>query len=178
MMRKELVVFISTIVPKEEGSDKAQMKVDKLIINFEVAFTKDDSLENEEESILPEYNWKNKVILIVEDDEINYKFLEAVLQDTQAQILQTDSGTKAVELCKSISKIDIILMDLKLPDINGFEATRQIREFNKTIPIIAQTAFVLENEKERCLQAGCNDQIIKPIEIEKLLIMINKYLTE
>ena len=131
-----------------------------------------------EEQEITEYNWKNKVILIVEDDEVNFKFLEAVLQNTQAQILQATNGSQAVELCRSISKIDLILMDLKLPKMNGFEATKQIRKFNKSIPIIAQTALVLENERQKCFEAGCTDQITKPIEIAKLVNMINKYLTE
>jgi signal transduction histidine kinase/ActR/RegA family two-component response regulator len=142
-------------------------------IPFEVI---SESTVDEQEMI--EYNWKNKVILIVEDDEVNFKFLEAVLQNAQAQILQATNGAQAVELCRSISKIDLILMDLKLPKMNGFEATKQIRKFNKTIPIIAQTALVLESEREKCFQAGCTDQITKPIEIAKLVNMINKYLTE
>ena len=134
--------------------------------------------EPEDEKGLTEYIWKDKVILIVEDDEVNYKFLEAVLQNTQAQLLLATNGYQAVELCKSISKIDLILMDLRLPKMNGFEATRRIRKFNKTIPIIAQTALVLEKEREKCFEAGCTDQILKPIEIAKLTKMINFYLAE
>lgn len=134
--------------------------------------------EPEENKTLIEYIWKDKVILIVEDDEVNFRFLEAVLQNTQAQILQATNGHQAVELCKSISKIDLILMDLKLPKLNGFEATRRIRKFNKTIPIIAQTALVLEKERKRSFEAGCTDLITKPIEIAKLTNMINSYLGE
>ncbi len=134
--------------------------------------------EGTEEDALARFNWKDKVILIVEDDEVNLKFLEAVLHNTQARIIQANNGYQAVELCKSISKIDLILMDLKLPKMNGFEATRQIRKFNKSIPIIAQTALILDKEKQKCLEAGCTDHIIKPIEIANLVNMINKYLTE
>ena len=138
-----------------------------------------DSLEEaEESSTILQYNWKDKLILIVEDDEVNYKFLEAVLLNTDAQVIKADKGNQAIELCKSINKIDLILMDLKLPDISGFEATQKIRKFNKTIPIIAQTALVLASEREKCIKAGCNEQITKPIEIENLLKTVNKYLSE
>ncbi len=147
-------------------------------IPFEEIPQTDSHEEAEDVSSIKKYKWKDKLILVVEDDEINYKFLEAVLQNTEAQVIKADNGYQAIELCKSINKIDLILMDLKLPDISGFEATRQIRRFNKTIPVIAQTALILESEREKCINSGCNDQITKPIEIEKLLKIISKYLSE
>lgn len=132
----------------------------------------------EEEFVIPSYTWKDKVILVVEDDEVNYKFLEAVLQDTAATILHAGNGIQAVELCKSISKIDLVLMDIKMPEMDGFQATRKIREFNRKVPIIAQTAFVHESEQSKCLEAGCNDQITKPIEIKEFFEKIDKFLKE
>jgi signal transduction histidine kinase len=139
----------------------------------------DDTPEEIEEApALSRYSWKDKIIIIVEDDEINYRFLEALLHNTNARIIHADNGYQAIDLCRSINKIDLILMDLKLPDISGFEATREIRKINKNIPVIAQTALVLKEEKERCLNAGCNDIITKPIEIDKLLSLISKYLNE
>ncbi len=132
----------------------------------------------EEEFVIPSYTWKDKVILIVEDDEVNFKFLEAVLQDTAVTILHARNGIQAVELCKSISKIDLVLMDIKMPEMDGFQATRLIREFNRKMPIIAQTAFVLENELNKCLDAGCNDQITKPIEIKEFFEKVDGYLRE
>jgi signal transduction histidine kinase/CheY-like chemotaxis protein len=134
--------------------------------------------EADEAPALSQFSWKDRIILVVEDDEVNYKFLEALLHNTDAQIIHADNGYQAIDLCKSINKIDLILMDLKLPDISGFEATLRIRKLNKDIPVIAQTALVLKDEKEKCLKAGCNDIITKPIEIEKLLSLINKYLNE
>ncbi|HEX2394056.1 MAG TPA: ATP-binding protein, partial [Bacteroidales bacterium] len=121
----------------------------------------------EEEYVIPSYNWKDKVIVIAEDDEINFKFLEAVLLDTSAQILHARNGIEAVELCRSINKIDLVLMDLKMPEMDGFEATRHIRQFNRKIPIIMQTAFIRDDELPRCEEIGCNDYITKPIEIKE-----------
>jgi signal transduction histidine kinase/CheY-like chemotaxis protein len=132
----------------------------------------------EEEFVLPSYTWKDKVILVVEDDEVNCKFLEAVLQDTAAQILYARNGIQAVELCRTINKIDLVLMDIKMPDMDGFEATRQIREFNRKVPVIAQTAFVLESEWSKCQEAGCNDQITKPINIKEFFEKVDKFLKE
>jgi len=130
------------------------------------------------EEHLPEYNWKDKVILIVEDDEVNFRFLEALMQENDAQILHAENGYQAVQLCKSINKIDLVLMDIKMPEMDGFEATRQIRKFNKKIPVIAQTAYILEIDKNKCFDAGCNECITKPIDIKDFLDMVNSFLKE
>jgi PAS domain S-box-containing protein len=135
-------------------------------------------LDPEEEYVIPSYNWKDKVIVVVEDDEINFKFLEAVLQDTAAQVLHASNGIQAIELCRSINKIDLVLMDIKMPEMDGFEATRQIRLFNHKVPIIAQTAFVLEQELKKCIDSGCNDHITKPIEIKEFFEKADKFLKE
>jgi signal transduction histidine kinase len=132
----------------------------------------------EEEFLIPSYTWKDKVILVVEDDEVNFKFLEAVLHDTSAQVLHANSGVQAVELCQTITKIDLVLMDIKMPEMDGYEATRRIREFNLKVPIIAQTAFFLENELKKCKEAGCNDQITKPINIKEFLEKVDVFLKE
>jgi len=131
-----------------------------------------------EESEIPVYTWKDKVILVAEDDVVNYRFLEALLQDKAVQILHATNGLQAVELCKTISKIDLVLMDVKMPEMDGIEATKQIRSFNKKVPIIAQTAFVLDEELDKCREAGCDDQITKPIDIKEFLEKVDKYLRE
>lgn len=122
-----------------------------------------------------QYKWTNRVILIVEDEEVNGLFLEAIFQETGAQTLYAKNGFQAVELCKSINKIDLILMDIRMPVMNGLKATQEIRKFNQNVPIIAQTALALEEDRQNCLLAGCNDSIIKPIEVEELLHLVNKY---
>jgi hypothetical protein len=87
---------------------------------FENVPEKIDSLESEE-LVIENYNWKDKVILVVEDEEVNYMFLESVLHDTQAQVLHASTGDQAIELVKSIHKIDLILMDIKMPEKDGYE---------------------------------------------------------
>ncbi len=132
----------------------------------------------EEEYVIPSYTWKDKVILVVEDDEINYRFLEAVLQDTSAQVIHANNGSQAVELCKSINKIDLILMDIKMPEMDGFDATREIRKINSKVPVIAQTAFVQESEVKKCEDVGCNDIITKPIDIKEFFEKVDHFLKQ
>ena len=121
--------------------------------------------------------WKDKVILVVEDDPINFQFVEALLEKSQVQLIQAENGDQALELCKTINKIDLILMDIKLPEKNGYEITKEIKEFRNEIPIIALTAFSVHEVRKRCLSAGCEDVISKPVEINIFLSKLNKYLS-
>lgn len=137
----------------------------------------DTSYHEEQQASITDPNWKNRVVLVVEDDLVNYQFIEALLEKTQVQLLHAENGYQALELCKTINKIDLILMDIKLPEVNGYEITREIKSFRKDIPIIAQTAFSLNEVKDRCLESGCNDIIIKPVDIDIFMSKLNKYLS-
>ena len=120
------------------------------------------------------YNWKSKTILIAEDEQVNYNLLISILSPTNVKILAAKSGRAAIELCKSNKGIDLILMDMKMPDIDGFEATRQIKRIDENIPIIAQTAYAMSTDEENCLKAGCIDYIPKPLRIDDLLSKIDR----
>ena len=91
------------------------------------------------------------------------------------EILKARTGNAAVEICRKNPDIDLILMDIQMPDLNGYEATRQIRQFNKDVIIIAQTAFALSGDREKAINAECNDFITKPINKDELLSLIQKY---
>ena len=114
-------------------------------------------------------------ILVVEDDDTSALLVGLILKDFGREILKATSGKSAVEICRNNPNLDLILMDVKMPDLNGYEATRQIRKFNKDVVIIAQTAYAMIREKEQALEAGCNDYISKPIGVEELKGMIKKY---
>jgi len=118
---------------------------------------------------------KRLKILIVEDDEIADLHLSIILEDIEREIFHARTGKDAVEFCKKNTDTDLVLMDIKLPEIDGYEAVRQIREFNKEMIIIAQTAYALEGDRERALEVGCNDYIAKPIKKDELLKMIISY---
>jgi len=119
-------------------------------------------------------DWSSKTILIVEDDKLNAYVFENLLKKTKAKTILAATGEKAVEMAISL-KPDLILMDIKLPGIDGMEATRQIKTFSPNVIIIAQTAFATESDKEEILNSGCDDFIAKPIRYEKLIATIGKY---
>ncbi len=108
-------------------------------------------------------------ILIAEDDETSAFFLETILRDVCSELLMARTGTDAVHICRNEPSIDVILMDMKMPGMDGYEATREIRRFNKEVVIIAQTAYALEGDSQRVLEAGCNDYIAKPVNQTELL---------
>ncbi len=124
---------------------------------------------------MTDYNWEGKVILVAEDVLINFKLLELNLKKTNALIIWAKDGEEVVEYA-SKNKVDLILMDIQMPKLNGYDATRIIRETNKVVPIIAQTAFTMTNEKDNSIEAGCNAYITKPINRIELLSTIHKYL--
>ena len=115
-------------------------------------------------------------ILIAEDEKFAIDYLSIVLKKGTNEILYAKNGVEAVELCHSHPDIDVILMDVKMPVMDGYEATRKIRKFNKEVIIIAQTANALSGDKKEALETGCNDYISKPIKKEALLAMINHHL--
>jgi len=119
-----------------------------------------------------------KHILITEDEEINLLFIEELLAKLELKLktIHAKNGKEAVEICKQNIELDLVLMDLKMPIMNGYEATKQIKEICPDLPIIAQTAYSTMYEKEKAMQAGCNDFISKPISKDKFIEMINKYL--
>jgi two-component system, cell cycle response regulator DivK len=121
-------------------------------------------------------DWHDKTILIVEDIPSNYQLLAAYLSRTGANIIHTLNGMPVLEILKENKDIDLILMDLQLPDINGIEITKMIRKEDETIPIIAQTAHALAIDRERCIKAGCNDYIAKPIRKQDFLNIVKQYI--
>ena len=119
---------------------------------------------------------KGMKILIAEDDHDSHFFLDVVLQENSMQTLWADNGKSAVEYCKDNPDIDLVLMDINLPIMNGYEATSEIKKIRPELPIIAQTAFAIAGDKEKALSIGCDDYISKPIKKDKLMGLIMKYL--
>ena len=118
----------------------------------------------------------NPKILIAEDVESNYLYLNAVLTKINAQILWAKNGREAVDIFTREADIDLILMDLQMPEMNGYEATQLIKAENPEIPVIAQTAFAMSDDREKALQSGCDDYLAKPIKSKDLLNIVEKYL--
>ena len=121
------------------------------------------------------FNWDGKTVLIVDDNEICLRYLEAILQNTGFKLLRAESGVKAVMMCKENPSIDIVLMDIQMPGMNGLEATAEIKKIRQELPVVAQTAHALSNDRQHILDAGCDEYIAKPIKKLDLLKIISKF---
>jgi CheY-like chemotaxis protein len=113
--------------------------------------------------------FEGKTFLIVEDDPVSSEFLKEVFDNMNVELVFAQSGEEAVTIFKENSGISLILMDIRLPGQNGYVTTKKIREMDSEVPIIAQTAYALEGDNQRALEAGCNDYIAKPIRPSLLL---------
>lgn len=115
-------------------------------------------------------------VLIVEDDETSLMLLRVFLANENYTILNAENGQTALQVYQENPDIKLILMDLKMPVMDGYEATRKIRESNKNIPIVAQSAYALAGDSQKAIDAGCTDYITKPIKKEVLLSKIKRLL--
>ena len=121
------------------------------------------------------YNWEGKTFLVAEDEEDNFRYIEVALSLSNASLIWARDGKEAVEIFRKISHIDLVLMDIKMPLLDGYSATREIKKIDRNVPVIAQTAYALSEEKDKSLAAGCDDYIAKPISYEDLLSTIHKF---
>jgi CheY-like chemotaxis protein len=116
-----------------------------------------------------DYELNSLKILIAEDEEISDLYISIVIKKITREILHAKTGVEAVEYCRNNPDIDAVLMDIKMPEMDGYEATRLIRKFNKYVFIVAQTAYGLNGDREKAIEAGCNDYITKPVNKDLLL---------
>jgi len=112
-------------------------------------------------------------ILIAEDEDSNYRLMELMLKSSY-EIIRAQNGLQAVDICRSREDLKLVLMDMKMPIMSGYEATREIRGFNKDLVIVAQSAYGLLGDRELALEAGCNEYLVKPISKERLLDFVGK----
>jgi len=133
--------------------------------------TRDAGISN----FLKPIDWSSKKCLIVDDNKDVLIYLNRILFDTGVTILMARSGFEAIELVKSTPDIDVILLDMQMPEMNGIEATKEIRKIRKNIPIIAQTAFVFEDDKDIVIEAGCDACLIKPIRKDHLITIMSSF---
>lgn len=122
------------------------------------------------------YLWEGKTVLIVEDNETSNIYFEAALRKTKASLIWAKNGLEAIEKVKTNAQIDLILMDINMPKMDGIEATRIIKTLYPKIIVVVQTAFILSGEERMCQEAGCDEFITKPIRLKYLLDTLNRYL--
>lgn len=123
-------------------------------------------------------NYSDKIFLIVEDDDMSATFLKDLLEDTGAQIIVVSNATDAIMEVHQNKHLDLVLMDIQLPDMNGWQATRILKKVKKDLPIIIQSAYAFDTYIEKSKDAGCDFFISKPIEADMLLDQISKLIDE
>ncbi|MES2574755.1 MAG: PAS domain S-box protein [Bacteroidota bacterium] len=148
--------FTIPYTPKSEPKDK--------IIAKEIVVK--EKIENE---------IKDLKVLIVEDDSISKLLITIAVKPFSREIIKVSTGIEAIEACHNNPDIDLVMMDINMPEMDGYEATKQIREFNKHLVIIAQTANGMQSDKDEAILAGCTDYISKPVNIASLGELIQKY---
>jgi CheY-like chemotaxis protein/nitrogen-specific signal transduction histidine kinase len=121
-------------------------------------------------------NWQNKTIMVVEDMDYNAAYIEEILSKTKVKLLFASDGASAIELFTMHPEIDVVLMDIRLPDANGIELTQKMKSKRNDIKIIAQTAYASEEDRQACIQAGCDDYLSKPLGKETLMQTISNFL--
>lgn len=127
-------------------------------------------------NILKDPDFTGKKILVAEDDKVNFALIDIILRKTGAKIYHAWNGLQVIELIRKYKDISLILMDIKMPIMNGYDATKQVKEINPQIKVIAQTAYALGEDKYRCYEAGCIDYIAKPISRNALFEVLGKYI--
>ena len=146
---------------------------------FTIPFKKGEQSDykpNNTRDIAMHYNWKDKVILVAEDVTTNFLLIKTALRKTGITLIWVKNGQEAVDVCLERNDIDLILMDVRMPVKDGYEATREIKASYPDIPVIAQTSYSLEEDRLASMDAGCADYIAKPFKLEDFLRKINSYI--
>ena len=124
-----------------------------------------------------DYQFADKTILVVEDIDTSIKFFDAALRKSQAKILWAKTGEEAIEILEhNITDIDLVLLDLNLPGVNGFDVLKYLRDIDPELPVIVQTAYLFSGERKTSLSMGANGFISKPVQLVELLNNISKFL--
>jgi two-component system, cell cycle response regulator DivK len=171
-----IIGFLTPIQP-----DKPKEGYTLSILNTDTSINKPAELTNKTtdrntNKTVHKNDWSDKTILIAEDEELNYLYLKHLLSPTNINIKWAKNGQKAIDFYNEDPNINVILMDIKMPVLNGIEVTHIIKSINKQIPIIAQTAYVQENTKEAIINAGCDDFLAKPINTAYFMAILEKIL--
>lgn len=114
-------------------------------------------------------------VLVAEDDDTNYFFINAILSRVNVNLLRAHNGKEAIEICEQNPDIKIVFMDIKMPILDGIDATKAIKKMRPNLPIIAQTAYVMQEDKQKAIDAGCDGILPKPIKKADMLEYIQKY---
>lgn len=145
------------------------------VFSFSIPYAEGGSIKDQEDIIPDKISPQIQTILIAEDDDINYKYFNALLSHDSIVIYRAKNGLEAVEICQNHPEVELVLMDLRMRDMDGFEATTQIKSFRSNLPIIAITAYSELEDKKMAMQAGCDEFITKPVKKDFLLRKLEEF---
>jgi CheY-like chemotaxis protein len=158
-------------IESEEGQGSVfRFTIPYNAVHIESQFLKNISGQDRDKNAID-----NLKILIAEDDDISSMLLALEMEHFSREIIKVKTGAEAVNICSNCDDIDLVLMDIKMPEMSGYEAARKIRQLGNKVIIIAQTAFGLTGDREKAIEAGCNDYISKPIHHDVLMKLMQKY---
>ena len=169
---KELVELMNGTIDIDSELNKGT----KVTLHFDFRIAEEDSKENDVIKETEIQNLKGKTVLLVEDNELNMEIAHDIIDEFGIIVEEANDGTVAVDKCKAGNHYDAILMDIQMPIMNGYDATRAIREFDKDIPIIAMTANAFDEDKKKTIEAGMNSHLAKPINVGELISTLVKYI--
>lgn len=122
-----------------------------------------------------DFDFSKKIVLVVEDNQISFKLIDAVLKQVKANIVHASNGKKAIEACSSEAHFDLVLMDMQMPEVDGLEATRRIKQIRPDLPVVATTANIYAESALACQEAGCDGFLTKPLQFRKLFELMQSF---
>lgn len=121
------------------------------------------------------FDFSSKVVLVVEDNQISYKLISAVLNQVKANVVHAPNGREAIDICHTDQHFDLVFMDMQMPEVDGFSATRIIKQMRPGLPVIATTANTYDENAEACLKAGCDAFLAKPLQFKKMFELMQSF---
>jgi len=122
-----------------------------------------------------DFDFSKKVVLVVEDNPISYKLMDAVLKQVKANVVHAINGKKAIEACTSDTHFDMVLMDMQMPEVDGLEATRKIKQLRPDLPVVATTAHTYPENVLACREAGCDGFLTKPLQFRQMFELMQSF---
>lgn len=167
-----LVSLFSGEIRKSDLGSRGQM------ISVEIPFVRSGLVKGDDpvDSESKKGSWRGKRILIIEDDDISFQYLNAALRTTGVTVFRADNGARGVHFVEENPDLDLVLLDIRMPEMNGFEAAVKILAIRRDLPLIAQTAYAFPEDFDKCLSVGCADVLTKPIRREQLFSVLTRWL--